>query len=203
MGLTLSGHFGSAVSDNGVQIPPPPKSHTRSLLAKAARRRRKSSKRRLRRWYRRRRETHKRLGEPVSLAAPAPRSVVDLNQVSVNLRKDLRVGTLNTRTLKDPWRLEEACHLARKREIDILCVQEHRIHVSGAPPLQPHTQLLEGDWVFCFASAEVSGHGGVGVLLSPKIKHLLTDPEVTSKRILHLKVRRWRTTARRNCSMAT
>ena len=81
---------------------------------------------------------HNRLGEPVPIDITAPRSVVGLNRDSFNLRKDVRVCTFNTRTLKDDWRLEEACHLAFKRQIDILCVQEHRIRVSGSSELASH-----------------------------------------------------------------
>ena len=85
----------------------------------------------------------KRLGEPAPREAPAPRSVVDLNRRPLNLRKDFRVGTLNTRTLKDSWRLEEACKLASKRSLDLLCVQEHRI-APTSPEQTSATRQLDG-----------------------------------------------------------
>ena len=193
MGLTISNALGSAVSDYGVQIlspiPTPSKSITRSLQSKASRRRRKAFKRRLRRLLRRRgRGTHNRLGEPVPIDRTAPRSVVGLNQDPLNLRKDLRVGSFNTRTLKASWRLEEACYLASKRKIDILCVQEHRIRVPASAETTPHQRNLEGGWLFCHASARQDlAHGGVGVLLSPKLIPLLEgQPVVNSDRIMKL-----------------
>ena len=114
-----------------------------------------------------------------------------LNQDPLNLRKDLRVGSFNTRTLKASWRLEEACFLASKREIDILCIQEHRIRVPASAETTPHQRSLEGGWLFCHASARQDlAHGGVGVLLSPKLAPLLEGlPVVISERIMQLKLR--------------
>ena len=93
---------------------------------------------------------HQRPGEPaLSQALTASRSVVDLNRNSVNLRKEIRVGTLNTRSLRMDWQVEEACALATKRSIDILCIQEHRIRVPESPADTPHSKVLEA-WVFFF-----------------------------------------------------
>ncbi len=147
MGLTISNAFGSAVSDYGVQIisniPTPSKSMTRSLQAKSSRRLRKGLKRRLRRLLRRR-------DAPAAWRARPHRSncpeVCGLNQDPLNLRKDLRVGSFNTRTLKASWRLEEACFLACKRKIDILCVQEHRIRVPASDETTPYQRSLEGGY---------------------------------------------------------
>ena len=114
---------------------------------------------------------------------------MDLNRDSINLRKDLRVCTLNTRTLVDPSRVEEVCAFAAKRDIDILCVQEHRIQVKSTASDQVHSRALEGGWLFCFASAGENAHGGVGVFLSPKLSPLLEgSPKVVSNRLTQLQL---------------
>ena len=131
----------------------------------------------------------KRLGEPVPREALAPRSVVDLNRKPLNLRKDFRVATLNTRTLKDAWRLEEACHLASKRSLDVLCVQEHRIAPTSHDQTAA-TRQLDGGWTFHFAPASGErAHGGVGVLLSPRLSLLVESaPVVVSSRLMQVKL---------------
>ena len=167
MGLILSRSAGSAVSERGMQVLPPPKRKIRSLAAKARRRRLNAAKRLRRRHLRRRsRREHQWSGEPSLLDISASRSVVGLNRDSLNLRKDLRVGTLNTRTLKDAWRVEEACRLASKRSIDLLCVQEHRIRIPETTETGHHVRHLEGGWAHCLASAGDGAHGGVCVPLS-------------------------------------
>ena len=133
---------------------------------------------------------HHRSGEPAFLNSSAPRSVVDVNRDSINLRKDLRVCTLNTRTLVDPSRVEEVCAFAAKRDIEVLCVQEHRIQVKSTASDQVHSRALEGGWLFCFASAGENAHEGVGVLLSPKLSPLLEgSPKVVSNRLVQLQLR--------------
>ncbi len=99
---------------------------------------------------------------------------MDVNQDPLNLRKDLRVGSFNTGTLKASWRIEKACFLACKHKIDMLCVQEHRIRVPAYADTTPYQSSLEGGWLFCHASARQDlAHGGVGDLLSPKLAPVL------------------------------
>jgi hypothetical protein len=62
--------------------------------------------------------------------------VCGLNRDPLNLRDDLRVATLNTRTLKAKLKRGEACVLATKRRLDILCVQEHRIRIPDATSIR-------------------------------------------------------------------
>jgi exonuclease III len=116
--------------------------------------------------------------------------VVDLNRDSLNLRQDIRVATLNVRTLASAWKVEEGCHLMVKRQIDILCVQEHRIHKTGLPETS-HSMDLEGGWRFCFGSAERErAVGGVGVLISPRLVPLLeSQVQVKDHRLMQLNFR--------------
>jgi exonuclease III len=100
-----------------------------------------------------------------------------------NLRS-VRVGTLNCRTLKAKWRRGMLAHIASELGLDLVMVQEHSI-VAGSGVLK---EELGGGWTLHYTAADEGGHGGVGVLVSPRLRRLVMLQSV-SERILRIDVK--------------
>ena len=110
-------------------------------------------------------------------------------------KKDLKIATLNVRTLEvrntelekidQNYKLGELVAEAESSEIDILCIQEHRIIHDDAD--FKHHSLGKG-WVFVTATAwkntANASNGGVGMLLSPRANKSLKNIEKISPRIM-------------------
>lgn len=96
----------------------------------------------------------------------------------------MRVGTLNCRTLKARWRRGMLAHLANELGLDLVMVQEHSI--VSAPEIQ--REELGNGWVLHYTSADDGGHGGVGVLVSPRLRRVVMLQSVTA-RVLRVDVK--------------
>lgn len=75
----------------------------------------------------------------------------------------MKICTVNVRTLCDPPRLHTTCAFALHFKIDIVVLTETR-RSEAHPAISPG-----GGWVFVEEPATQEGHGGVGVLLSPVV----------------------------------
>ena len=86
-------------------------------------------------------------------------------------KKTNHIATMNVRTLRSPHKQLELCALAKKRKIDIIGIQEHRIVHTDDNELQ-YENLPEGFQLVTASAWRNSwptgaSTGGVGVLLSP------------------------------------
>jgi exonuclease III len=100
-----------------------------------------------------------------------------------NLRS-MRIGTLNCRTLKENWRQGMLAHLANDMKLDLVMLQEHSI---AAEPGLHRTELGSG-WVLHYTTADARGHGGVGVLVAPRLRQVVVVQSI-SVRILRVDVK--------------
>ena len=84
-------------------------------------------------------------------------------------RQITNIVTFNTRTLRDIIKPNELAYLAEKYEIDVMCIQEHRIYHDDVN-IKYHD--IGKGWVLVTSSATKAENnatiGGVGLLLSPK-----------------------------------
>ena len=96
----------------------------------------------------------------------------DSSEHTGRARLDIRISTLNTRTLKSSWRLEEAGALMNDLNLDALAVQEHRHHFD-----EPSREKeLGAGIIMTQAPADAHGVGGVALILS---RRLSADAKVT------------------------
>ena len=96
----------------------------------------------------------------------------------------MHVGTLNCRTLKAKWRQGMLAHLANELGLDLVMVQEHSIVTT--PGIQ-HEDLGNG-WALHYTTADTGGHGGVGVLVSPRLRPLVVLQSI-SERVLSVDIK--------------
>ena len=75
-------------------------------------------------------------------------------------------------------------HLARDLHLDLVMVQEHSI-VSSA---EVQAEELGSGWVLHYTSADAGGHGGVGVLVSPRLRQVVMLQSI-SARVLRVDVK--------------
>ena len=78
----------------------------------------------------------------------------------------LKIGTLNCRTLKAQWRRGMLAHLAKNTSLDLLMLQE--VSIVAEPGI--HQEELGKGWILHYTTADPAGHGGVGVLVSPRLR---------------------------------
>ena len=90
-----------------------------------------------------------------------------------------------------------AAQLASNLKIDVLMLQELSI-ISG-PGLQQED--LGGGWTLFFTSADSRGHGGVGVLLNPRLRRSVSCLPLTS-RLMKVTLRLRRRNAHLFCAYA-
>ncbi len=118
---------------------------------------------------------------PIEKLATEPKTKTRL----LKCKRTLLVSTFNTRTLSSISQISELVASAISQKIDIICIQEHRIH-HDTTPLMYHD--LERKWTLITSSAtKNSGNstiGGVGLLLSPLALESLNSVEKISSRIV-------------------
>uniref|UniRef100_A0A1I8J6W2 Crossover junction endonuclease MUS81 n=1 Tax=Macrostomum lignano TaxID=282301 RepID=A0A1I8J6W2_9PLAT len=78
----------------------------------------------------------------------------------------LRLGTMNFRTLKAPWRRTILVQLAHDLQLDFVSLQE----VSIVAELGLHSEDFGDGWSLLYTSADDRGRGGVGVLIGPRLQ---------------------------------
>ena len=96
----------------------------------------------------------------------------------------LRLGTLNCRTLKAPWRRLLLAQLAFDLSLDLVMLQE--VSIATTPGL--HTEDLGGGWSLSYSSADQGGRGGVGVLVGPRLRRSVHIVSL-SPRVLRVDIR--------------
>ena len=119
---------------------------------------------------------------------------IEKNATGQNILKDCRlfkcrkttlVSTFNCRTLSSIGRTGELTALAQEQNIDVICIQEHRIYHDDIE-LKYHD--MKKGWVMITSSAEKATNNstirGVGLLLSPKAHKALNSVETINPRIL-------------------
>ncbi len=104
-------------------------------------------------------------------------------QAEPNLRS-LHIGTLNCRTLKARWRQGMLAHLAYDLRFDLMMIQEHSLISSPGV----HQLDLGGAWTLHFTTADARGHGGVGVMVSPRLRSKVIVLNI-SERVLRVDIK--------------
>ena len=88
----------------------------------------------------------------------------------MSCKKSVSFGSFNTRTLRQPHNLGEMTEAASRFNIDVICVQEHRI-------------VHETDTDYTKVSGAATT-GGIGLLMSHHTMKCLTEVKKYSDRIL-------------------
>ena len=100
-------------------------------------------------------------------------------------KKTSLISTFNCRTLSSVKKLGELTASAQEYNIDIVCIQEHRI-LHEDTVIRHH--VLKNKWVLLTSSADKALNNatirGVGMLLSPKAYKALNSVETISSRIM-------------------
>ena len=104
----------------------------------------------------------------------------------VSQRNVCRLGSFNCRTLLPVWLRSELAAYALANNVDILAIQERHIHFDTGDPVR-HLELGKG-WLLLAASASAAGMGGVGFIVSPKVRHAIDSYNTVSPRILRLQL---------------
>ena len=84
------------------------------------------------------------------------------------------------------WRRHELAAYTVESNVDILAIQEHRIHFEDGDPVR-RFELGKG-WLLLTASASPTGVGGVGFIVSPRVRHAIDSYNMISPRILRLQL---------------
>uniref|UniRef100_A0A1I8JEX0 Reverse transcriptase domain-containing protein n=1 Tax=Macrostomum lignano TaxID=282301 RepID=A0A1I8JEX0_9PLAT len=96
----------------------------------------------------------------------------------------LRLATWNCRTLKENWRQGLLAKLAQETKMDLVALQE--VSIVAGPGLQ--REELGAGWSLLYTSADERGHGGVGVLVGPKLQQSVCCQSL-SPRLLRIDLR--------------
>ena len=84
----------------------------------------------------------------------------------------IKIATLNTRTLKDEWRLKELIFNMQKQRISIIGLQEHRrVQKEDLKYLQLEDHLLVT--ASAWRNSAQAATGGVGILLNKRAESVL------------------------------
>ena len=104
------------------------------------------------------------------------------------LRVNTNIATYNVRTLKAKWKQQELVSFLEKKHIEVCAIQEHRIcHlVSRDPSSHNRISHLPGGWILITHTADDSGSGGIGFLVSPLAYKSMDKVEYKSNRVLRL-----------------
>ena len=98
------------------------------------------------------------------------------------------MGSLNCHTLKAPWRRAMLQQLACNLRLDLLMVQE--VSIISGPDLQE--EPLGNGWTLYYTTADGRGRGGVGVVVSPRLRQLVCCESLSPRLLrvdLHLRSR--------------
>ena len=100
-------------------------------------------------------------------------------------KQTVQFATFNTRTLKGEMKLGELTALSAKYEIDVTCIQEHRIYHED---IDIKYEKMGKGWSLVTSSAEKAENNstirGVGMLLSPDAYKSVINIETISPRIM-------------------
>lgn len=96
----------------------------------------------------------------------------------------LKVASWNCRTIRAKWRRSLLAKLASDLSTDIVMLQE--LSITAPDGLQ--TQELGEGWQLNYTTADKRGNGGVGVLISPRLRNCTCVTSVTN-RIIQVDVR--------------
>ena len=97
-----------------------------------------------------------------------------------------RLGFFNCHTLLPVWRRHELAAYIVESNVDILAIQEHRVHFEDGDSVR-RFELGKG-WMLLAASASAAGVGGVGFIVSQRVRHLIDSYSMVSPRILRLQL---------------
>ena len=98
--------------------------------------------------------------------------------------KDFSVGTLNCRTLTNEIKLIDTAMEAKRLNLDILAVQEHKLKGTGDVDLGKSSNNLK-NWRFMYSGFDTA-YGGTGQLINPTSVTLLDDSIVQKEEYTHL-----------------
>ncbi|CAF1615910.1 unnamed protein product, partial [Adineta ricciae] len=99
------------------------------------------------------------------------------------LHKTITISTSNVRTLKQTGKLHQLIYGCNKNNIDLVAVQEHRWQTSEQTNTAYQT-LNDETWRFEYCSATPEGHGGIGLLMNPRMSAFFSSSEKISNRIM-------------------
>ena len=94
------------------------------------------------------------------------------------------MGTFNTRTLSAKWRRHELVCYCIAKDIEVLAIQEHRIHFKSDDPIR--RECFGNEWYFIYSAADAKGVGGVGFLVSARVYKFMNSVKSIYPRILQL-----------------
>ena len=97
--------------------------------------------------------------------------------------KGIKVGTLNTNTLKKVGKLHQLFTGAKKANIDLLAVQETKLRIDNETELEEFEDI-DKTYTLIYSTATSRGQGGVGLLVNNKFKNLIKSKKKISPRIL-------------------
>ena len=97
-----------------------------------------------------------------------------------------RLGSFNCHTLLPVWRRHELAAYTVEYKVDILAIQEHCIHFEDGDPVRRFE--LGKEWILLAASVSAAGVGGVGFIVSPRVRHAIDRDSMVSPRILRLQL---------------
>ena len=108
----------------------------------------------------------------------------------VTCRKHVLISTFNTRTLFPSGtqfpssRLSELVLSAKQQKIDIIAIQEHRLHHPNIDIQYNKIEDYQLVTASCWKNSSNSSIGGVGLLLSPRAMENLSNIEKISSRVV-------------------
>ena len=107
------------------------------------------------------------------------------NNRLLKCKQNVRICTFNARTLNSKTKFSELIAVSEKYEIDIICVQEHRLY---HPDISIKVHEMGKGWQFATSSAVKAENnstiGGVGILLSPTAYKSLLNIESIDPRTM-------------------
>jgi len=99
------------------------------------------------------------------------------------LHKAITISTYNVRTLKQTGKLHQLVYGCNQNNIDLAAIQEHRWQTSEQ--ISTCYQTLNNEiWRFEYSSATPEGHGGIGLLINPRMSAFFGSSEKISNRIM-------------------
>ncbi|CAF1638407.1 unnamed protein product [Adineta ricciae] len=105
---------------------------------------------------------------PAFEKAAASRSKPKNSKNQKILHKTITISTYNVRTLKQTGKLHQLIYGCNQNNIDLVAVQEHRWQTSEQTN-RTYQTLNDKYWRFEYCSATPEGHGGIGLLMNPRM----------------------------------
>ena len=114
------------------------------------------------------------------------RKIAGNGGAGVYQRTVCRMGSFNCHTLL-PWRRHELAAYVIKDKVDILDIQEHRIHFEEDGDPVRCFALWKG-WMLLAASASPTGVARVGFIVSSRVGQAIYSYNMVSPRVLYLQL---------------